>query len=229
MDRLGRGRTRNPSVLLILTSALFAAAWHTDRAHDRSPAAAAPTATAAVIETVAPGSMRPRRPSGHLDSAKTLGETDCKGDNTRSPVQDLRTATRCAGSTSARSPSDPRESRSASNGPAGEISQAPRPVRAPVPSRSFAHERLPPSDQRSAADLGTGSPPLPVDITAGEYRVVSSRGTVTTFVLTPERADCYGMSGGDPRKLYQIDEAGERWYFIRVEAPQRRVGENTMR
>lgn len=228
MDRSGRGRTLNPLMLLILTSGLFAAAWHTDRAHDRSAPAAVPTATAAVIETAASGSMRPRRPSGHLDSAKTLGETDGMGGNTRSPVQDLRTATRCAGSTSARSPADPRESRSASDGPAGEISRDPHPVRAPVPSGPVTHERLPAPDGRTA-DPHTGSPPLPADITAGEYRVVSGRGTVTTFVLTPEEADCYGTSGGDPRNLYRIDEAGERWYFIRVEDPPRRAGENTMR
>lgn len=61
--------------------------------------------------------------------------------------------------------------------------------------------------------------PLPLGITPGEYRVVSSQGTVDSHTVTLPEIRRQGMKPGrEARDFYLLDNVESRVYFIRVDS-----------
>lgn len=60
--------------------------------------------------------------------------------------------------------------------------------------------------------------PLPVDIAAGEYRVVSSHGEVYSLTLTEvDLAEAGIPDVIPPRSSYVVEADGVEWFYVRVE------------
>lgn len=73
------------------------------------------------------------------------------------------------------------------------------------------------TDAKTEAVLVFQETPLPVDVAAGEYRVVTDEGGVRTLVLTESDLICCGAPRVfQPQKQYVLESDGVTYYFIRV-------------
>lgn len=70
--------------------------------------------------------------------------------------------------------------------------------------------------------------PLPVDLAPGEYRIVNHLGEVRRRRFSPSELAARGIPFVVPRQnLYSVQASQSRWYFIRIDQPERLVRRNS--
>ena len=63
---------------------------------------------------------------------------------------------------------------------------------------------------------------LPHVMTPGQYRVVDNLGHIDTLVLTIADLEYQGVRHEGPSEdFYQVVNGGRRWYFIRIDSPEK--------
>lgn len=85
-------------------------------------------------------------------------------------------------------------------------------------AESMGELRLSPRTiEETVAVESASNVPLPVDVTAGEFRVVGSNGDVLERTVTPAELESLGVPGSiTPRASYVVEAEGVTWHYVRV-------------
>lgn len=203
------------SILLVVTS-LFAALWSYDAAMHRAPLddQALATRQRTAIAVLTDPHVSPNVPFRIAQpSVESLAHRQ------HQTVSDVSTSSHSAGSTCAElCPAEADSCHAATEQETAET-EASETNAIAVTAITIDEAALAGSGDETAEVSAADPFPLPPMITAGDYRVVSSRGDVHTLSLSV--ADLTGAGIADvfpPQPAYLAQDGETRWYFIRIEA-----------